>query len=1060
MLRFVKGSQVKRFNVQLRLVLILLIYLALAVSYSVVTPIGRGADEWAHYWYAQFIARHGRLPANPAERETAGYKSDWPPLYHLSAAALTAWIDTSGPPTFKYRPDTLFGKGQLRRQLVAVQGPDAILHTEDELFPWRQEILVWHVGRFLSIAFSAGTLAVTYFIAVEVFGGNRAQGRRGAGEQLRNLQLPITNYQTLALLSVAFLAFLPRFLFTGMLFNYDSLTLLLSALFLLAAVRVAAGRYSRGGYWLLGGLAGLALMTKYLTALLPVIIIFLVWNSRKIPSSPPVLHPSTPLLKLSQAAAAFSLVSSGWFAYLLLNFNEVDRYGPVLGIVAPLLRGDGSDRTVEQLFAWFSGGQAPPPAHIDQHSYSFGQITASFLTTLWANPVTQPYPLTWFVVIMTLIAVIAGIGWTIGRRISPLPHPSTLPALVLLYCLLPLPFMFIRLFGARDALEAVQGRHLLFLSGPALAILIVWGISRFTIYALRFTPPASRFVPHALRFTFYAFIGLLLTGSLAQLVYMVQIYPAPLPVQTTPYQAVQSSTPIPKITLPGGAKLLDYEMTGVDAAALKVSFTWQGGAEPAPEDCRLEVALWDGQNNVRMDWLAYQTQARYPTRAWEAGDIIRDEGWLPLGGLEPGAYKLQWRILGDKEPVFDWQTLTIFTLSRPTGQPISPPPQLWHNGVLAARPPLLRERETIQFTNLQSPISNLHLIGPDGAPHPPTAAGSTWANFIIGPEWPPGDYRLQPEGEVIFRVAPGQRNFQLPAIPHPLEVNFENKIKLLGYNLPGRRVQPGAGLPLTLYWQGLEWMGDNFVMFIRLLAQADHSAQGGYDRLAQENYSTLLWAPGEIITDGLAVPVAPNAPPGIYHLNIGWYRQVNGEASSLAVVNPDTGSTAVTIGPIKVGGPPPGVTVKNVTPKTSLKLNLGDQIALLGYDWDESVINHPPGVFGSCQLSTANCQLTITLYWQALTAPALDYTVFVHLRNEAGVIAAQQDGPPAGGAYPTGLWEAGEVIPDQRTVALPALSPGRYEVVVGMYDLASGARLPVAGSPDNAIALRSFEVSQ
>ena len=75
-----------------KFILILAVYLVLAVSYSIVVPIGRGADEWAHYWYAQFIADHGRLPANSAEREAADYKSDWPPLYHFFAAGLTGWI--------------------------------------------------------------------------------------------------------------------------------------------------------------------------------------------------------------------------------------------------------------------------------------------------------------------------------------------------------------------------------------------------------------------------------------------------------------------------------------------------------------------------------------------------------------------------------------------------------------------------------------------------------------------------------------------------------------------------------------------------------------------------------------------------------------------------------------------------------------------------------------------------------------------------------------------------------------------------------------------------------
>ena len=78
-----------------KLMLIFLLYLLLSVSYSVTVPVGRGADEWAHYWYAQFIAENGRLPVSVAERETAGYKSDWPPLYHLLVAGLTLLSNTA-----------------------------------------------------------------------------------------------------------------------------------------------------------------------------------------------------------------------------------------------------------------------------------------------------------------------------------------------------------------------------------------------------------------------------------------------------------------------------------------------------------------------------------------------------------------------------------------------------------------------------------------------------------------------------------------------------------------------------------------------------------------------------------------------------------------------------------------------------------------------------------------------------------------------------------------------------------------------------------------------------
>jgi hypothetical protein len=48
------------------------------------------------------------------------------------------------------------------------------------------------------------------------------------------------------------------------------------------------------------------------------------------------------------------------------------------------------------------------------------------------------------------------------------------------------------------------------------------------------------------------------------------------------------------------------------------------------------------------------------------------------------------------------------------------------------------------------------------------------------------------------------------------------------------------------------------------------------------------------------------------------------------------------------------------------------------------------------------------------------------------------------------LWAAGELIPDRLLVPLAQdLPAGEYLLVVGMYDFATGARLPV---PDNANA--------
>jgi hypothetical protein len=89
----------------------------------------------------------------------------------------------------------------------------------------------------------------------------------------------------------------------------------------------------------------------------------------------------------------------------------------------------------------------------------------------------------------------------------------------------------------------------------------------------------------------------------------------------------------------------------------------------------------------------------------------------------------------------------------------------------------------------------------------------------------------------------------------------------------------------------------------------------------------------------------------------------------------------------------------------------------------------------------------------------MDYTTFVHLTNSAGELVAQQDQPPLKGAYPTSLWDPGEIIADELALPLPAeLPPGRYELLVGLYDPLSGQRLPVPDSAENTVRLLQLEL--
>ena len=107
--------------------------------------------------------------------------------------------------------------------------------------------------------------------------------------------------------------------------------------------------------------------------------------------------------------------------------------------------------------------------------------------------------------------------------------------------------------------------------------------------------------------------------------------------------------------------------------------------------------------------------------------------------------------------------------------------------------------------------------------------------------------------------------------------------------------------------------------------------------------------------------------------------------------------------------------------------------------------------------------LRLTLRWHAEAAVPQRYKVFVHLSaSRDAAPLAQHDSEPGGGLDPTTMWPVGVAIVDRQGVALPAELPaGRYELLLGVYDPASGQRLPVeaaAALPGDRLLLATVTI--
>ena len=116
---------------------------------------------------------------------------------------------------------------------------------------------------------------------------------------------------------------------------------------------------------------------------------------------------------------------------------------------------------------------------------------------------------------------------------------------------------------------------------------------------------------------------------------------------------------------------------------------------------------------------------------------------------------------------------------------------------------------------------------------------------------------------------------------------------------------------------------------------------------------------------------------------------------------------------------------------TPLPARFGEAIWLWGYTLERS-----------------SAQLVLTPAWDVRSAPQADYHLFVHLLDARGNKLAQTDIAPGGGdAPPTSQWHPGQQIAVPIPLALPPLAPGRYTLVMGLYDPATQRRLPLSGSP-------------
>jgi hypothetical protein len=109
------------------------------------------------------------------------------------------------------------------------------------------------------------------------------------------------------------------------------------------------------------------------------------------------------------------------------------------------------------------------------------------------------------------------------------------------------------------------------------------------------------------------------------------------------------------------------------------------------------------------------------------------------------------------------------------------------------------------------------------------------------------------------------------ALPGATHINFDDKLALVGFELERRTLRPGERLQVTLWWEVLAAMAQDYVVFVHLLlppetvwAQQDQMPQAGAAR-------TSTWQVGDRVEDTYILTLPADAPAGVYRIEVGVY---------------------------------------------------------------------------------------------------------------------------------------------------------------------------------------------
>ena len=743
---------------------ILVLFVLLSTTYSLVVPPFEASDELWHYPMVKYIADNWSLPVqNPADVGPWRQEGSQPPLYYILGALSTSWIDTSDMPQVRHlNPHVDNG----------IATPDGnvnlVVHQpEREDFPWKGTVLAIHVVRFLSIVMAGAGVYLTYLIVRAVLPENPA----------------------LSLGATAIHAFTPMVVFIAGSVNNDNLVVPLSSVALLMLLRLLRRqdlplRRALGRYVLLGLVLGLAALTKASSlalTLLTALVVTVRALRRRLRSVENGNVAGWKEFIGGGLATLLPLVAiAGWWYVRNLHL-----YGDLTGLNA----------FIEIL------GKRDVPAGLSQ----LWRERYSFLAGYWGNfgGLNVPMP-SWVYRILNAGVVVAGLGLVARfvrarvrdiriqrpeRRIETSQVQIWVPGFVL--CILWALGVLLPWIQWARVTWSSQGR-LVFAALPVWSMLLALGLGAW--------------LPTNWKRCVIGTFALFLLGlsAIAPFTWIRPAYERPQRLTEAQLQAIPHRS---KIDFDNTMRLLGHDLetsTTKPGGQVAVTLYWEALA-PTEEDYVVFTHLLDNYELV----VAQR-------------DTLPGLGLLSTTHLEPG---------------FRWADRYVLPLPA------------------TAYAPNEAQIEVGLFSTRTG--QRLSAVGTDGE--------SLGDNIRFG--------------QVDVEPLPG-------APPHPVSINFGDRMLLTGYDLSKRAVQPGETVTLTLRWRALRPMEKNYTVSAQLIDEDQRKAAQHDSPPLEGAAPTTTWEPNQTVVDDVPLTVFQDAAAGPYNVRIAVYVHEEGAISHLSVTPP------------------------------------------------------------------------------------------------------------------------------------------------------------------------------